>query len=75
MTEINLNANVQKQAPKQEQLAETAGTIASVQTTNTGSPLFNAVVETAGTIASSGTSSASSSSSSSSSGGSTSFVC
>ena len=74
MSEINLNTNVSGQVQKQEPAAETAGTIASAQTTNTGSPLFNAVVETAGTIASSSTS-ASSSSSSSSGGGSTSFVC
>lgn len=75
MNEINLNTNVQQQAQKQEPIAETAGTIASAQTTNTGSPLFNAVAETAGTIASSSGSSSSSSSSSSSGGGSTSFVC
>ena len=71
MSEINLNTNVSGQVQKQDVVAETAGTIASAETTNTGSPLFNVVVETAGTVASA----ASSSSSTSSGGGSTSFVC
>ena len=70
MSEIQLTgSNIPREVMKQEP-AETAGTIASAS--NTPSPLFNAVPsvssETAGTIASSNTSS-------SSSGGSTSFVC
>ena len=73
MSEINLNTNIAGQAQNQDVLAETAGTIASAKTTNTGSPLFNVVAETAGTVASAGSSS--SSSSSSSGGASTSYVC
>ena len=65
MTDLSLNVNLSKQEVKTEPV-ETGGVIAS-NTTNTPSPLFNAVpsIETSGSIASS----------SSSSGGSTSFVC
>ena len=69
MSEVSLNTNVQKQDAHIEAV-ETGGVIAS-NSTNTPSPLFNAVqsAETGGSIASS------SSAGSSSSGASTSFVC
>ena len=62
-TSLNVNAN---QKPAVQETVETVGTVADAsKATNTPSPLFNATPETAGSIASAGSSAGSTGGSSS----------